>query len=132
MRWRLVIEEFGIELIYIKGENNVAADALSRLPRCDAAAGAEPAVCPSTDEAMETNEISANLSTDDCPLNYQLLEQEQRKNKALLRIVNAPNEKDPALKLSPFVGGGKSVQHSKGLTIVGAPKLTEEANKLVP
>ena len=33
MRWRLVIEEFGIEIIYIKGTHNVAADALSRLPR---------------------------------------------------------------------------------------------------
>ena len=31
MRWRLIIEEVGPELKYIKGENNVAADALSRL-----------------------------------------------------------------------------------------------------
>ena len=32
MRWRLVLEEFGPELLYIKGEDNVVADALSRLP----------------------------------------------------------------------------------------------------
>ena len=31
MRWRLVLEEFGPELHYIKGVNNVVADALSRL-----------------------------------------------------------------------------------------------------
>jgi hypothetical protein len=32
MRWRLVLEEFGPDLIqYIKGERNVVADALSRL-----------------------------------------------------------------------------------------------------
>ena len=31
MRWRLILEEFGPELKYIKGENNVVADALSRL-----------------------------------------------------------------------------------------------------
>ena len=31
MRWRLVLEEFGPDLQYIKGENNVVADALSRL-----------------------------------------------------------------------------------------------------
>ena len=31
MRWRLILEEFGKELRYIKGENNVVADALSRL-----------------------------------------------------------------------------------------------------
>jgi RNase H-like domain found in reverse transcriptase len=31
MRWRLLLEEYGPELIYIKGENNIVADALSRL-----------------------------------------------------------------------------------------------------
>ena len=31
MRWRLLIEEFGADLNYIKGENNIVADALSRL-----------------------------------------------------------------------------------------------------
>ena len=33
MRWRLILEEFGPELKYIKGENNVVADALSRLEK---------------------------------------------------------------------------------------------------
>ena len=28
MRWRLILEEFGPEFKYIKGENNVIADAL--------------------------------------------------------------------------------------------------------
>ena len=31
MRWRLILEEFGPELKYIKGENNVVANALSHL-----------------------------------------------------------------------------------------------------
>ena len=31
MRWRLILEEFSPELKYIKGENNVVSDALSRL-----------------------------------------------------------------------------------------------------
>ena len=31
MRWRLTLEEFGPELKYTKGENNVVADALSCL-----------------------------------------------------------------------------------------------------
>ena len=31
MCWRLILEEFGPELKYIIGENNVVADALSRL-----------------------------------------------------------------------------------------------------
>ena len=35
MRWRLILEEFGPELKYIKGENNVVADALSCLEMSD-------------------------------------------------------------------------------------------------
>ena len=35
MRWRLIIEEFGSELKYIKGENNVVADDLSHLEMSD-------------------------------------------------------------------------------------------------
>ena len=31
MGWRLILEDFGPELKYIKGENNVVANALSRL-----------------------------------------------------------------------------------------------------
>ena len=31
MRWRLLIEEFGPKLTYIKGANNIVADALSRM-----------------------------------------------------------------------------------------------------
>jgi hypothetical protein len=31
MRWQLLLEEYGPELIYIKGENNIVADALSCL-----------------------------------------------------------------------------------------------------
>ena len=33
MRWRLILEDFCPELKYIKGENNVVADALSRLEK---------------------------------------------------------------------------------------------------
>ena len=35
MRWRLILEEFGSEFKYIKGENNIAADALSRIDMSD-------------------------------------------------------------------------------------------------
>ena len=32
MRWRLLIEEYGRQLVYIKGKHNEVADAFSRLP----------------------------------------------------------------------------------------------------
>ena len=31
MRWRLIIDEYSPELLYVKGETNIVADALSRL-----------------------------------------------------------------------------------------------------
>ena len=33
MRWRLLLEEYGPEIEYIKGPKNVVADTLSRLPK---------------------------------------------------------------------------------------------------
>ena len=35
MFWRLILKEFGPEVKYIKGENNVVANALSRLEMSD-------------------------------------------------------------------------------------------------
>ena len=35
LRWRLLIEEFGPNLTYVKGQDNIPADALSRLDRED-------------------------------------------------------------------------------------------------
>jgi hypothetical protein len=36
MRWQLLIKEFGPKLTYIKGENNIVADALSRMAMTEA------------------------------------------------------------------------------------------------
>ena len=35
MRWRLILEEYTLELIYIQGFKNIAADALSSLDIVD-------------------------------------------------------------------------------------------------
>ena len=35
MRWRLILEDFGPELKYIKGENDIVANAISRLEMSD-------------------------------------------------------------------------------------------------
>ena len=35
LRWRLFLEEFGVNLTYVEGKKNVLADAFSRLPRMD-------------------------------------------------------------------------------------------------
>jgi hypothetical protein len=52
LRQRLLLEEYGVELEYIKGEKNVATDTLSRLP---------------------TEEIFLLAEDDDFPLNLHLI-----------------------------------------------------------
>ena len=58
MRWRLLIEEFGPKLTYIKGPNNVVADALSRMSL--------------TEEDFSADAFAADLFTNDFPENFPL------------------------------------------------------------
>ena len=79
MRWRLIIEEFGPKLTYIKGTSNVVADALSRmrLSEKDFSQEAFPA------------EATAGDIPEGFPLSYKLLAQEQqRDNKLQSRLTN--------------------------------------------
>jgi len=87
MRWRLVLEEFGPELHYIKGEDNVVADALSRLEMM------------SLEEFQETyNEIylaecfaGDEEFPESYPLSYAEIQHEQDKDESLLDLF-AKNE----------------------------------------
>ena len=99
MRWRLILEEYGPELIYLKGETNIVADALSRLDI-------------STTKDVPTQESnmaeclgmdSDDLSDDAYPLTYKHIMQEQQKDKTLL----ADLKKNPRLTLKTYRGGGK-------------------------
>jgi transposase InsO family protein len=102
MRWRLLMEEFGIDLIYIKGEHNVAADALSRLPRRDVD---NSELENSVIEFIENYEICE----DEFPLDYQLISRAQARDKEIQHMLNTAIPGQPSFKLSPFVGGGKTV-----------------------
>ena len=50
-RWRLLLEEYGPEIVYIKGIHNTVADALSRLEY-------DPLVNPDTSKQMSNFAIS--------------------------------------------------------------------------
>jgi len=98
MRWRLLLEEFGPELIYIKGEHNIVADALSRLD-----------LIPQKSE-QTMNYLAENyglndedLPADAFPLTYKQIAREQNKDKLLLEKVKT--KADYHLKV--FRGGGK-------------------------
>src|SRR5687768_9592329 len=69
-QWRLFVEDFGPKIFYIKGQKNLAADALSRLP----AHFVEKATIDITSEIF-------NIVLEDedilCPIEYKFLYKEQ-------------------------------------------------------
>ena len=75
------MEEFGVELTYLKGSHNVAADALSRLPRTCKATDTTPT------EAEECLNINS-LPTDAFPLRYDNIREEQQNDKNLKKRVD--------------------------------------------
>ena len=81
MRWRLILEEFGPELKYIKGNDNVVADALSRLEIL-------PHSIPPTEASMADHFglEEDDLPPDVFPLNYKTLMIHQQQDKALFKL----------------------------------------------
>jgi hypothetical protein len=74
-RWRLYVEEYGPELRYVPGENNVIADALSRLPMC-----AELLTPPSVLEESLPELMDLHLPSLDeqCPIHYRVITDQQQ------------------------------------------------------
>ncbi len=104
MRWRLIIEEFSPNLIYIKGTHNVVADALSRLEIDDSN------TLPNK-ESLNTEQFAElygkdpeDLPSDAYPLEYRLFYKFQQQDKALLKRVKQPHA---GLDAKTFRGGGQ-------------------------
>ena len=70
MRWRMVLEEYHPELIYLKGKHNVVADALSRLD-----------LIPENGEILATQENE--MPMDIYPLKMSLIRDEQQKDPSI-------------------------------------------------
>lgn len=103
MRWRLIIEEFSPELIYLKGQTNLVADALSRL---------ELATSANINDDMHNIYYLADnfgledddLPEDAYPLQYKLIARHQNLRKDLFLKLN---KKQDGFHLKSFRGGGK-------------------------
>jgi len=101
MRWRLLVEEYGPELRYIKGENNIVADALSRLDMTpDSQFEEEKLRTPAVSfEHMQENLAEVFASTRDeeaqgYPLTFAAISEEQEKDDALMnRYATRPKYK---------------------------------------
>ena len=88
MRWRLLLEEFGPEIKYVKGSKNLVADACSRLRTKTGNLVQDPV--QNSSEALE--EIlgvkpATELSDTFFPLDARIIDQEQKKDKLLLRTL---------------------------------------------
>ena len=123
MRWRLYIEEYSPNLQYIKGTENVVADALSRLDRNDKPLSDEKedfflAYALSRLDRTETpidDTKESFLALMDCfakesdasdysPLNYQMLKVGQEKDKTIMRYLK---DESKQYVLKEFHGGGR-------------------------
>ena len=99
MRWRLILEEYGVSLTYVKGTTNIVADALSRLSRLEDLNF--HTVVLDTDLA----EFFLNERADDAliyPLDLITIDKAQQNDKDLLRQLQA---KAPNLQPKTFRGG---------------------------
>ena len=83
MRWRLLIEEFGPELRYIKGKHNIVADVLSRLQLKEEEFSLDAFAFDDEDFPVEF------------PLSYKQLSHEQKKSNDLQnKVANGTYEKE--------------------------------------
>ena len=103
MRWRLILEEYSPNIVYVKGEKNIVADALSRLEM------ESPSTSPSNDALWMNNaDLFGNeeeLPTNLYPLSFKLIAAEQQKDKDLLARAKA--DTTDKYHVRSFRGGGK-------------------------
>ena len=89
-----LIEDFGPELVYIKGEHNLVANALSRLDLIDK---------PTTEAQFHEIFTLDELPEDAFPLTYKIIAREQREDRELLIKART----NPLYTVTVYRGGGK-------------------------
>ena len=102
MRWRLILEEFGPTLIYVKGTNNAAADAMSRLELVENNVNDNQSDIPSIHQMSDC----FGLDEDDLeklPFTYNSLLRHQQNDQALLRKYS---EETCEYTINTFLGAG--------------------------
>ena len=97
MRWCLILEEFNPELVYVPGEHNEAADALSRLETLPST----PLTPASSAELFGFEDD--DLPADAFPLTYKLIMKHQLQDEELMTKAEAKD----GYVLTTFCGGDK-------------------------
>ena len=96
LRWRMVLEEYGPELVYIKGPDNVVADALSRLDLLLEPPEAESNRTVDSKDSALNNYLNINreeLPGDAYPLRTSLISTEQKRDRELQAAISKPQSK---------------------------------------
>ena len=101
MRWRLILEEFGPELIYIPGKKNIVADSLSRLEIAEDTKPVKAEVHALAEHFALTKEDAPDMAH---PTNYKTIMEFQQKDKNLLETA----KKNKKFKVKQFHGAGKT------------------------
>ena len=107
LRWRLLMEEYSPDIRYIKGPENIVADALSRLPTTNNPE--KPYVMPSREELADcfAEDEDENWSF---PISITLIKTYQQLD---LRLVEKAASDDPTYTISPFRGGAVICHNDK-------------------
>ena len=113
MRWRLLCEEYGPKLIYIKGPENIVADTLSRL----ALPPSNKSECnPDVKDYPSSRKLAEAFASEDAspidpsihfPLRLTDIRWHQRQDRKLIERA----KKDDKYRLSAFHGGGARQAH---------------------
>lgn len=92
IRWRLLLEEYDVRFVHIKGEQNVVADALSRLDTdFESEIETKPDMATMASYVMATKEMSET----DFPMSPRLIAKYQKKDKALKKeLFERPSKYD--------------------------------------
>ena len=110
MRWRLILEEYGPELKYIKGEDNIVADALSRLDMNEPVDSEEIFVFQHGYGQYTSERMAECFAADDddvpvsYPLTYRHIHLEQQKDDALKDYIDKHSD---AYRTETFHHGDK-------------------------
>ena len=99
LRWRLYIEEYSPEIVYVKGEHNVVADALTRLDKTE-----DPVDLSKEFFYLTCYGNEKTTQVEMYPLSYKHLEIEQQRDKQIKKILQMENTK---YEIQDFHGGGK-------------------------